>query len=323
MCARRETGPTHLPMAPIVDSELVASAAREFGVEAVRWGCVVSTDPLTVRLEHSRRGALERLEAIRPWRTSTWLRSEEPVTEPCASPPTSTAPYEVAILSVPRPVDYVGRLLGRLRPNFPGVPIHIVTNQTSPRFGAWDVTVHVVTGLSPQLKARSIAMYEYALSVSARDVLVLEDDVLLRPEAGAHVAGAVAEIRRVRRVHEFVLDCYVVSWQGRRPGTPLARTFVETDYGCCTQCMYFSAAAARGARARMRWERAHARTPDPYDFLIRNYTGASRTPIFGTQEAAVQHVGAVSTGLAGVPRLHTSARFVSSFAHGARKLAPV
>ena len=153
-------------------------------------------------------------------------------------------------------------------------------------------------------------MYEYALTVGESDVLVLEDDIALHSYANSRLYSAIGEIaHRIPNVPSFVLDCYVVSWQGLSTKMEQRYTFLETDYGCCTQCMYFSKNTTHLMRQAMRFERTNRLNPDPYDFIITRTANTHSVPIFGMQGAMVQHIGRVSTGLTGVRGLHTTNRF--------------
>ena len=75
----------------------------------------------------------------------------------------------------------------QVRASFLNVTINIVTNATSRLYTAWthhpNVWVHVVKLFTNTLVPRSIIMYEHALSVSSSNTLVLEDDLLIHPQA--------------------------------------------------------------------------------------------------------------------------------------------
>lgn len=303
---------------PMLDDATVTDAAEYLELGRVRWGCVVGDSPLTVRMEYVRRdGVVSRVEAFRPWRAVGWtMREQTPITKTCDRR-VGTSSYDIAILSVPRPTNYFSSTIRQVVDIFSRKHIHVVTNQTHSMYAPWTnatvyngnvVDVHVV-GLSGVfgLKARSIAMYEYALSTSASsNVLVLEDDLEVSPHASALLQNAISELSNVER--EYVLDCYVVSWQGHKTRRHLRHTFYEDDYGCCTQCMYFVGRVTWIMIDSMRRERAKTR-PDPYDIVIHYTANASRVPILGTQRALVQHAGRVSTGLSGVSHLHQTNRF--------------
>lgn len=301
---------------PVPHSEVPSELVEACNASRILWACTAADEvPWTMRVQYVHAdGTVRRVEAHRPWRASGWRTDPDAVVADPGCRGTGRAAYEIAVLSVPRTVDYFTETMLQVRERFAEVPTHVVTNGTSPAYLRWatapNVSVHVVPiPRDHGLRARSILMYEYALSVSPSDVLVLEDDVAVHPRALQRLDAARAELAVVREVASYVLDCYVVSWQGRNPAYPLPHTFLERDYGCCTQCMYFSQNATRPMRERMRVERTSAPRPDPYDFLIRNASASRGIPLYGTVRALVQHRGAVSTGLTGVRGLHQTARY--------------
>ena len=167
----------------------------------VDWACVRDENPLTFQVQYSRAdGVVRRIEAFRPWRTSTWrpVDGTPTVTDVACALPSgrSSSPYEIAVLSVPRSVDYFSDTMRQVRRLFPAVPAHVVTNTPLRAYTRWasepNVSVHVLSAARAlPLKARSILMYEYALSVSpSTDVLVLEDDVTLHPRASARLGAS-------------------------------------------------------------------------------------------------------------------------------------
>ena len=245
------------------------------------------------------------------------------VTETChtgdsVAPANEPAGFEIVLLSVPRQVDYFTDTMRAVRLAFPRETVHVVTNVSSPQYAAYvarpQTLLHVVdvtSLLGRDLKVRSTAMYEYALSVvsPAADILVVEDDVAVSAHASVGLQRTVQEIWARGRTapHGFVRDCYVVAWQGVLPRVAWEYAFVEDDFRCCTQCMYYSRAASPLVRTGLR--QAWREHPTPYDFVIRDTTRRHGIPVYGTVSSLVQHRGVISSGLTGTSFLHTSKRY--------------
>lgn len=315
---------------PISNGELLPNALLARNASSTpHWACVISDDPLSVRLEYADRdGFVRRAELQRPWRTATWREATDEggapplVSETCSrsGPSLRSEPswFEIALLSVPRRrAEYFTQTLRAVRAAFTHQLLHIVTNVSTPPYSQCvtlpRTLVHIVNMAAVQggIAARGAAMYEYALSVASpsADVLVLEDDLSVRADAGAELQGALREIWALEAASQngFVLDCYVVAWQGAHPRQAWEHTFAEDDFQCCTQCMYYSRTASQAVREGLR--HARQRRPAPYDFVVRDTTRRRAIPVYGTQRSLVQHEGAVSTGLSGTTFLHRSARY--------------
>ena len=297
---------------PFLD-DLPPKLISAHNVSSVIWACVPEYDPLTIRVQYVHSdGTTRRIQVYRPWRTSEWMYDNIAITDVECVPKKNT-PYEIALLSVQRQVDYFSDTMRQVRMRFPEVHTHVVTNVTASTYMKWvnvpNVSVHLVPIPQLSIKAKSILMYEYALSVSSSDILVIEDDVTVHPNANIRLNAMRYEILQKRKMFDFVLDCYVVSWQGQNRAKSLQHTFVETDYGCCTQCMYFSHNVTRSTRERMQLERTNRTSPDPYDFIIHNTASFYKFPIYGSVKALVQHRGMISTGLTGVKGLHQTVRY--------------
>lgn len=313
----QQAAPNSAPIPEMVyydNNTAVHDAASYLGITNIKWGCVVEGSPLTVQLEYVRTDhTVARIVAYRPWRVLGWIELQGGAARSCEDAPRKSLPeFEISLMSIPRPVNYFSSTMHQVSKTFPSKRIHVVTNQTHHLYTPWtrlpNVDVHVVdVSWSVGLKEKSIAMYEYALSISTTNTLVLEDDLIVSPFANSILMNALGELKR-EGMDDFVLDCYVVSWQGKKIHKNLRYTFYEDDFGCCTQCMFFTMNVTRVMRRQMFKERQHQK-PDPYDFIIHNTARSNRIPILGTHRAAAQHAGKVSTGLTGVAHLHQTTRF--------------
>lgn len=289
--------------------EVIEDALAYSQIRQVRWSCVV--DAGTVRIEYIREDKyVARIELIN---TSVgWKRSGDVVTSRCPDEkPQNTLAFEIAVPSMPRrTADYFSSTIRAISTNFPNTTLHVVTVQPDRLYTPWTemVDVHILNVAPPSLRLRSIAMYEYAMSLSSTNVMVIEDDVLVHTSAYSRFQEAIMEIS-INNIHDFVLDCYVVSWQGHKSHKRLAHFFYEDDYGCCTQCMYFTRNTSQIIRAKMSELRKGKKIPDPYDFIVHYTSTANQIPILGVQRALVQHSGKLSTGL-GNGGYHQTNRFV-------------
>jgi hypothetical protein len=212
------------------------------------------------------------------------------------------------VLTVARPVPYIGRLLARLHPDLPVT--FLVGSPAGEYLGEWRSNPSFEF-LFPEdnewlsLKEHSVhhrASWNYwralTLGRSAlcrKGVVVFEDDILPVINWEAQLYGAMAEIEAFYD-GPFLLALYAGQPQLEALRLPyrIAPYPSEVFYG--TQALYYPEAVREGFSQYLKNNGVDA-FRIPYDHLLREYLILTATPAFLMVPCPVQHIGEISTGL--------------------------
>jgi GR25 family glycosyltransferase involved in LPS biosynthesis len=137
-----------------------------------------------------------------------------------------------------------------------------------------------------------------AKTTGREGLVVFEDDVILAQGWERRLRAVIAEVELVHQ-ERYVLALYVAACVGLSKSKNGSH-FVEypVDYFFGTQGMYYPESVRPGFAEFLK---AHGVDTfrEPYDLLLKDYLKRASIPMFVTIPCLVQHIGRVSTGLAG------------------------
>ena len=222
-----------------------------------------------------------------------------------------TSPFiDFAVSTVSRPGDYIHQLISRLRPNF---PLRLVVG--SPESGYLERYRHhrfiqiieMPSRAWQRIRDCSIhqrAAWNYLRSLtlatsdpSRQGILIFEDDIV---PAGGWEDRLYQIIRQIEleQGSRYILTLYAAQSASEepRPGTHFAPYPSKNFFG--SQAVYYPENIRAGFAE---YVKAHAvdSFSGPYDLLLGVYADNEDIPIFAAVPSLVQHIGEVSTGVAG------------------------
>ena len=217
----------------------------------------------------------------------------------------------IAVCTVARPQPYLyATMTSLLASDWHGGPVHVCVGgpdqlYARPHAGR-RVTIHPLTAdewesmRHTSLPARFNANYRRCLQHASDDgLIVLEDDVLVRPDWCRCLRLALEEIQAAGR-RDYVLALYYPGDVQRSPRGTYYQSYVASSfYG--TQALYYAPGVAATVVDHL------AATPSrTVDMTLRNRLVKDQN-VYATIRSLTQHIGYTSTGLAG--HMHRAADF--------------
>lgn len=217
----------------------------------------------------------------------------------------------IAVCTVARPQPYLyATMTSLLASDWHGGPVHVCVggpDQLYARpYAGPRVAIHPLTAdewesmRHTSVHARFNANYRRCLQHAADEgLIVLEDDVLVRPDWYRCLRLALEEIQAAGR-RDYVLALYYPGDVQRSPRGVHYQSYVASNfYG--TQALYFAPGVAAVVIDHL------AATPSrTVDMALRNRLVKDQN-VYATIRSLAQHIGYTSTGLAG--HMHRAADF--------------
>ena len=237
----------------------------------------------------------------------------------CSTRPSPVPIIDFAVTTVPRAVDYIHQLIARLRTDLPlRLVVGAPDSQYLERYRGHRFIQIIETSSEEWQQIRDCAIHQraawnYLRSLtlatshpSRQGIVIFEDDVVLAGGWEDRLYNIIHQIE-FKQKRPYVLTLYSARpLEEPQPGMHFAPYPSKNFFG--SQAIYFPEVVREGFAEYLK---AHAVDSyrAPYDLLLGEYAANENIPIFASVPSLVQHIGEVSTGVAGFPHQATHFKF--------------